>query len=114
MSRGIRQGCPVSAMLFVLALEIMSIRIRKCDKVKGFVFSDLEHKLSQYADDTTMLLSTLESIAHSLDIIDLFCNVSGLKISLRKTQGIWLGTFKNNGEMYHGVTFTNACVRCLG
>ncbi len=62
MHRGIRQGCPVSSLLFILALEIMSIRIRSNNDISGFMFDQIEHKLSQYADDSTLMLSTIESI----------------------------------------------------
>ena len=33
ISRGVRQGCPISAILFVLVVEIMAHRIRNDDKV---------------------------------------------------------------------------------
>ena len=57
VSRGIRQGCPVSSLLFVLSIEMMSINIRSDDKIQGFNFNNEIHKLSQYADDTTLVLT---------------------------------------------------------
>jgi len=114
MKRGVRQGCPVSSLLFILCVEVMSIQIRKNPDVKGFTFNNIEHKLSQYADDTTLLLSTLLSIQTSLDIVKRFCEVSGLKVNLDKSVGIWIGEFKNNPKTYGGIIFTNKAVRCLG
>ena len=35
-SRGIRQICPLSALLFVLSVEIMALRIRNNKDIKGF------------------------------------------------------------------------------
>ena len=35
-SRGIRQSCPFSALLFVLSVEIMALRIRNNKDIKDF------------------------------------------------------------------------------
>jgi hypothetical protein len=36
MKSGIRQGCPISAIIFLFVVEIMSIKINSSDKIKGF------------------------------------------------------------------------------
>ena len=53
LERGIRQGCPLSGLLFVLAVETLSACIRSCKEIKGIQVANREIKLSQYADDTT-------------------------------------------------------------
>ena len=40
LGRGIRQGCPLSAMLFILAVEVLADRIRKNDRIKGVIFGE--------------------------------------------------------------------------
>ena len=59
-TKGIRQGCPLSALLFVLSVEIMAIRLRKDKNIKGIqVKIDMKThslKISQLADDTTLFL----------------------------------------------------------
>jgi len=114
MERGVRQGCPISAMLFILAIEIMSIHIRTHNEIVGFTFDDIVHKLSQYADDTTLLLANVDSIKVCLNVINRFCDVSGLKINLSKTEGIWVGPFKQNPNIFEGIHFTCKAIRCLG
>ncbi len=114
MERGVRQGCPVSAMLFILTVEIMSIHIREHSDIVGFTLNNIEHKLSQYADDTTLLLANIDSIKTSLNVIEEFCKVSGLKINLNKTEGIWLGPYKGYPNIFEGIKFTNKAIRCLG
>ena len=51
--RGIRQGCPVSALIFILSVEILGLKIRQHNQLKGFMFGYEEKpiKIMQYADD---------------------------------------------------------------
>ena len=38
IERGVRQGCPLSAFLYVLTAEVLSSHIRKNKKVKGYQY----------------------------------------------------------------------------
>lgn len=55
MRRGIRQGCPVSAILFLFVMEILNERINSTNSIKGFKLEgiDREMKCIQHADDST-------------------------------------------------------------
>ena len=54
--RGVRQGCPPSCLLFILVVEILAIQICDSEHIKGIKIGDREHKIFQFADDTTCLL----------------------------------------------------------
>ena len=54
IGRGCRQGDPVSTSIFVLCAEILALMIRSNKNIKG-IFNK-EYKLSQYADDTSVIL----------------------------------------------------------
>ena len=56
LSRGVRQGCPLSSYLFILCAEILGAAIRRDKQIHGIRISDKECKVSQYADDTTLIL----------------------------------------------------------
>lgn len=58
LERGVRQGCPLSSTLFVIAIELLAQSIRRPKEIKGITIGEhKEVKLLQYADDTTVLLS---------------------------------------------------------
>ena len=112
--RGVRQGCPVSALLFLLVVEIMAIKLRNCQNVNGFQIDDCTFKLTQYADDTTLLLSDTQSITNALHVITQFSQVSGLNLNVSKCEGIWLGKNTQHVNVCNGIKFTKGPIKCLG
>ena len=67
--RGVRQGCPLSPYLFILAAEMLAKTIRSNRRIKGFYVDKNEVKISQYADDTTLILGgSRESLVAALQI----------------------------------------------
>ena len=94
LSRGIRQGCPISAMLFILVAEVMAIHIRNNDKIRGIKEGKSVHKICQLADDTTLFLQDIESLGETILQLKNFQACSGLKINLEKTEVIPIGVSK--------------------
>ena len=98
--RGVRQGCPLSPYLFILAAEVMAKAIRNNKNIKGISVNNQEVKISQYADDTTLILDgSLKSLSYSLDLLDDFGKVSGLKLNDRKTEALWIGSCIGNDQI---------------
>ncbi len=57
-----RQGCPISTLLFLIVAETMAENIRCNNNVNGIKISDTcTIMLSQFADDTTLFMQN-ESI----------------------------------------------------
>ena len=102
IERGCRQGDPVAPYIFLLCVEILALLIKQNKDIKGIVINDKEHKLSQYADDTSLALDgTPKSLFAALDTIDFFSKFSGLKINTSKTKIIWIGSKKFSDEVFH-------------
>ena len=70
INRGCRQGDPIAAYLFIIAVELLAHKLRTDPKVKGFNFGDLTHVLDMYADDLSIYLKpTEQNLQAVLDII---------------------------------------------
>ena len=62
LGRGVRQGCPLSGILFTIGIEILANAIRNTNDIKGIEIDDTKTiKLTQYADDTTVFLRDVQS-----------------------------------------------------
>ena len=86
LSKGIRQGCPMSALLFIIVVEILAINIRCNKNIKGIMLNNNEVKISLLADDTTLFLRDINSLQNVISIMYMFKQSSGLKINKSKTQ----------------------------
>ena len=82
----IRQGCPLSMLLFVICTDILTRKITKNEKIKGITFQKVNFKITQYADDTTFAFKKIDEIKIILNELKLFATFSGLKINAEKTQ----------------------------
>ena len=80
-STGVRQGCPLSPYLFLLAAELMSVKIRQSSAVKGISIFEREINISQFADDTNLLCLNLSSVEKGLQIAVDFGEISGLGLT---------------------------------
>ena len=78
----------------------MAKAIRNNKNIKGISVNNQEVKISQYADDTTLILDgSLKSLSSSLDLLDDCGNVSGLKLNDRKTEDLWIGSCIGNDQI---------------
>ena len=110
LERGVRQGCPISPLLYVLISEVLGACIRQCPDIKGFQLpgvEGLEFKLSQYADDSTSIVKDERSLCALFKVISRYERGSGAKLNLTKTEGMWLGAWRNSQEKPFGIRWVN-------
>jgi len=66
--------------------------MRKNKNIKGITIGGQEIKISQYADDTTLILDgSSVSFTTALQVLSLFSEISGLHLNNRKTEALWIG-----------------------
>ena len=62
--------------MFILCAEILGILIRNNKDIKGIVIEGEEYKLSQYADDTSIISDgspqSIDGILRELDFLQIF------------------------------------------
>ena len=100
LSKGVRQGCPLSAYLFILSIEMMPIRIRNNTTIKGLEINGLESKSSFYADDASFYIKPdVVSLNSLIAELDSFALLSGLKPNYDKCSILRIGSLKNSNHI---------------
>ena len=92
--------------------------IRKEKSIKGININNILYNLSQYADDTQIFLDGSEaSLRATLEILDKFYKMSGLKINKDKTKALWIGSRINSTEILcreHNLDWEQGPIKILG
>ncbi len=111
---GIRQGCPMSALIFILAVETLAVTIKKNKHIKGIRIKSHEIKITQLADDTTLILDGITSLQTALNTLRVFQSVSGLKLNYAKTEILSLGNMSYSKSNPFNLKWVKDRVYALG
>lgn len=111
LQRGVRQGCSLSPLLYVLCLEPFAIKIREDEQISGVKLPGNCNsiKLSLYADDSLAVCTCDESAKRVLHWCSLYGRASGAKLNIQKTKGIFMGKWKSRSDHPFGISWVDNC-----
>ena len=101
IQRGLRQGCSMSALLFILVVEILGQKIRQSD-VQGIQIKGTNKKHTQYADDLwSLILASQQNFDRLNKVINTFTKQTGLEINYNKTEIMRVGTLRQTNAKFY-------------
>ncbi|TFY74811.1 hypothetical protein EWM64_g9201 [Hericium alpestre] len=101
VTRGVRQGDPLSCLLFDLAIEPLACLLCNSPKLSGYSISGAPHPVlvSLFADDTALYLSSTDHYDDVLEILDSWCHTSGMKFNINKTEIVPIGSLAHHDQV---------------
>ncbi|KAF1331476.1 putative Pollike protein, partial [Globisporangium splendens] len=84
-TRGVKQGDPLSALLFILTIEPLGNLLRSHEEFGVCLNADHTATSTFFADDSTLLGSSIPNLQAQLGIVEEYCKGSGAKLNLSKS-----------------------------
>ena len=102
LGSGVAQGCPLSPLLFLIIAEPLTRLFNQNRNIYGIVFTagkkTYRHKISQFADDSTLILRTAD-IAEALRTLQIWCDATSMKENETKREILLLGLLRRHPEL---------------
>ena len=104
LSCGARQGCPLSALIFTVTIELLGIKLRVNPEIKGIDLGSYQIKNNHYADDLWVALDpTTEHIDNLLKELEKFTKFSGLTINYQKSVAMIVGPMRDTDAQFYTI-----------
>ncbi|OWZ11565.1 Pol Polyprotein [Phytophthora megakarya] len=85
-TRGVKQGDPLSSLLFVLSIEPLGNLLRAQPDLGLPISAGLNATGIYFADDSTLFSKSLAGLARQVEIVRSYCAGSGALLNLEKSQ----------------------------
>ena len=116
-SRGVRHGCPLSPLLYVMVSEDLTVNIRANPRITSLsipVSRVPPSPISQCADDTSLIVNSDDAIQAVFDSYSQFEGGSGAKLNVSKSKGLWLGVWSGRRNPPVQLDWTSEKIKVLG
>ena len=108
LEKGAHQSDPISAYLFIFALEVLFELFKNNTDIRRITVFDHVFLYLAFADDSTFFLNDLLSVRNLIDTFKVFSLFSGLKASFGKCEIAGLGSLKGVLEAGCGLKLINS------
>lgn len=90
---GVRQGCPISPVLFMMCTEPFAQALRNSQRVRGVHIpgSREQGKVAVYMDDFVVICRDVSSVWEVMELANRFYLASGSKVNITKSEMMTLG-----------------------
>jgi len=115
VQRGIRQGCPLSGLLYSIAIEPLLCRLRR--ELKGLnvdAFFHQQIKLSAYADDVTVLIRDQNDVKVLEKALVCYNKACSAKVNWGKSDALWCGQEPQSPSLPGDLKWGRAGFKYLG
>ncbi|KAK2878230.1 hypothetical protein Q8A73_010385 [Channa argus] len=114
LERSVRQGCPLSAMLYAIVAEPLAQSIITDTLITGITSpKGSEFKIAQYADDISIMVRDRDSLRRVLQHLEAYEQAAGARINKSKSVMI-AGPGVDLGDIEWGVRRGDAQIKVLG
>ena len=118
ITRGNKQGCPLSALIFNLVVEIISLKLKQNKNIQGITVNEVTKIVLQFADDlTTATIYDRVSFETQIQVFDEFEKFTGLAVNYDKTEIMRIGSLTNsNAKLYSTlpIKWSDGPIKVLG
>ena len=115
VTRGVRQGCPLSPHLYIIVAETIACAIKKNCNIDGFHLMNGGYvKIFQYADDTSVIVHSDRALRSLFSLFERYELASGAKLNVTKSHGLLFGTWMHRNNLPIQLNWSSVAITVLG
>lgn len=89
IAKSTRQGCPLSPLIFAIAIESLAIAIRSNPNIQGVTCGSQTHKCGLLTNDIPLFItSPITTLPNLCKLLNDFAAISGLRVNYAKSQAL--------------------------